>query len=66
MNIIVRGNKPIEKEKYKKCKICKTEFTYIDKDITQIGMDYHELFNVVICPVCGQYICTSIFDKKVK
>lgn len=51
--------KEVNIEKKHKCKYCKSIFTYEQKDVDRTW------YNNIRCPVCGQVMPVSIFDRKV-
>jgi len=53
--------------KIKKCKICKSVFTYSEEDAMVIFNTRKEKISVgVVCPVCEELIKISAFDRKAK
>lgn len=52
MKIIKSGKDPKNKEFYKKCSNCNTEFSYTSDDVKPDFRDG----DYVVCPVCGQFI----------
>lgn len=53
--------------KIKKCKVCRSVFTYSEDDALIIFNTKKEKISVgVVCPVCEEVIKISAFDKKAK
>lgn len=66
MEILKKGKIPPKIRKKKKCRNCKSELIYTDEDMkitTDIEYFPYEYFE---CPVCGEELYPSVFDKKVK
>lgn len=53
--------------KIKKCKVCKSVFTYNEEDALVIfNTNKGKIAVGVVCPVCEEVIKISTFDKKAK
>ncbi len=63
IQIIKRGEK-YNKKYMKKCRNCKTIFTYQSQD--RKLMSFEPINYGVLCPVCKEYQITSIFDRRAK
>lgn len=64
IEIIKKGEKPVTKKYIKKCRNCKTVFSYQREDMIFEGSPPDDWHYAVVCPVCDMHLITSIFDRR--